>query len=122
MPHHRSTPKSFHQAHYLRHKQTQAELKLWTYLRSHRLENVHFRRQHSIGKYIVDFCAPKQKLIVEVDGSQHLERKEQDLDRSEYLAGKGYTVLRFWNNDVLNDLDTVIKTIDQALIDRDNSD
>ncbi len=110
MPHRRSTPKSFKQAQSLRHEQTEAESKLWTYIRSHRIENVHFRRQHAMGKYIVDFCAPRQKLIVEVDGSQHLDHEKLDQERSDYLASRGYTILRFWNNDVLNDMNTVIKS------------
>ncbi len=94
---------------------------MWTYLRSNRIENVHFRRQHAIGKYIVDFCAPQQKLIVEIDGRQHLEREELDPERSDYLEGKVYKVLGFWNKDVLNDMDSTIKAIDQALIDREIS-
>jgi very-short-patch-repair endonuclease len=102
-------------AHDLRHNQSESEAKLWTYLHTHRLGDVHFRRQHAIGKYIVDFCAPRHKLIIELDGSQHLDRELQDQVRSSFLSSKGYRILRFWNNDVLNNLDAVIITIEQAL-------
>jgi len=72
---------------------------------------VHFRPQHAIGNYIVDFCAPRKKLIIELDGSQHLEQKEYDDERTEYLKSKRYKVLRFWNNDVMNDIDSVLSVI-----------
>jgi len=73
MKHKRTTPKIFTRARELRRNQTEAETKLWAYLRSHQLEGVGFRRQHAIGNYIVDFCAARRKLIIELDGSQHLE-------------------------------------------------
>jgi very-short-patch-repair endonuclease len=72
---------------------------------------VHFRNQHAIGNYIVDFCAPRKKLIIELDGSQHLKQQEYDEKRTAYLKSKGYRVLRFWNNDVMNNIDEVIKAI-----------
>ena len=100
-------------ARQLRRDQTLAETKLWLALRSHQLENIHFRRQHPIGNYIVDFCAPRAKLIIELDGSQHLEQQEYDAERTEFLESKGYRVLRFWNSDVLNNMDGVmIKILD----------
>ena len=73
--------------------------------------DVHFRNQHAIGNYIVDFCAPRKKLIIELDGSQHLERKEYDEERTKYLESRGYRVLRFWNNDVMKDVENVLKVI-----------
>lgn len=82
---------------------------------AHQIENVHFRRQHAIGNYIVDFCSPRQKLIIELDGGQHLEQQEYDQVRTEFLQAKGYRVLRFWNNDVLFDLNGVMKVILEAL-------
>ncbi len=109
------SPITHQRAHNLRHDQSEPEAKLWTYLRTHRLGDVHFRRQHTIGKYIVDFCAPRHKLIIELDGSQHLDRELQDRVRSSFLSSKGYRILRFWNNDVMNNLDAVIVTIEQAL-------
>ncbi|MHB8136381.1 MAG: endonuclease domain-containing protein [Anaerolineaceae bacterium] len=102
-------------ARQLRRDQTLAETKLWLALRSHQLENIHFRRQHPIGNYIVDFCAPQAKLIIELDGSQHLEQQEYDAERTEFLESKGYRVLRFWNRDVLNNLDGTIIVILDAL-------
>ncbi|MHB0967469.1 MAG: endonuclease domain-containing protein [Bellilinea sp.] len=102
-------------ARQLRRDQTLAETKLWLALRSHQLENIHFRRQHPIGNYIVDFCAPQAKLIIELDGSQHLEQQEYDAERTEFLESKGYRVLRFWNRDVLNNLDGVMIMILDAV-------
>lgn len=95
----------------MRHDPTEAESKLWAYLRAHRLEAIHFRRQHPIGPYIVNFCATKPKLIIEVDGSQHLNQVEYDQERTEFLESLGYLVLRFWNNEVLSDIDTVMGVI-----------
>ena len=94
---------------------TPAEVKLWARLRAHRLEGVHFRNQHAIGNYVVDFCAPRKKLIIELDGSQHLDQEEYDKERTAYLESKGYTVIRFWNKDVMNDIDGVIRTVMLAL-------
>lgn len=71
--HKRTTLKTFAHARELRREMTPLERKLWTRLRAHRLKGVHFRPQHAIGNYVVDFCAPRKKLIVELDGSQHLE-------------------------------------------------
>jgi very-short-patch-repair endonuclease len=68
-----------------------------------------------VGHYITDFCSPRAKLIIELDGSQHLEQKEYDAARTEYLEQQGYTVLRFWNNQVMNDIDGVIRAIMQAV-------
>jgi len=99
----------------LRQNQTPAETKLWSHLRAHRLGEIHFRRQHAIGNYIVDFCAPRKKLIIELDGSQHLEQEGYDEERTAFLKSKGYRVLRFWNNQVMNDLEAVMRAIDLAL-------
>ena len=95
----------------LRQNQTEAEAKLWARLRAHRMAGVQFRRQYAIGNYIVDFCAPRRKLIIEVDGSQHLDQGEYDLERTTYLDSLGYRVLRFWNNEVMNEIDTVMGVI-----------
>jgi very-short-patch-repair endonuclease len=90
-------------------------------LRNNQL-GVNFRRQHGIGSYITDFCSPKAKLIIELDGSQHLEQEEYDKERAEYLESQGYKVLRFWNNEVLNSIDGVILSIIQTLEDMSNKD
>jgi len=80
-----------------------------------REDAVRFRRQHAIGTYITDFCAPRKKIIIELDGSQHLEQEEYDEERTKYLEAQGYKVIRFWNNQVMNDIDGVIKEIVFAL-------
>ena len=99
-----------HTAGELRKVPTPAERKLWAHVRGGKL-GVKFRRQHAIGNYIPDFCSPKAKLIIEMDGSQHLEQEEYDAERTAYFESKGYQVLRFWNNQVMNDIEGVIKAI-----------
>jgi very-short-patch-repair endonuclease len=115
MPSKRSTPKILHQAGELRKQTTPAEKKLWAYLRLMREDGVRFRRQHAIGSFITDFCAPRKNLVIELDGSQHLEQEEYDNERTKYLESQGYKVIRFWNNDVMNNIDGVIKEIMSTL-------
>lgn len=117
--HKRTTPKTFGHAKQLHRNMTSAEVKLWAKLRAHQL-NIHFRNQHAIGKYVVDFCAPRKKLIIELDGSQHLEQEEYDQERTHYLESQGYTVLRFWNNQVMSNIESVILAITQALEDQND--
>ena len=112
----RSNPKTKRKAVELRKESTPAERKLWSRIRNDQL-GVTFRRQHAIGNYIPDFCAIKPKLIIELDGSQHLEQEEYDKERTAFFESKGYRVLRFWNNDVMNHLDAVLGTIWSALRD-----
>jgi len=100
-----------HRAAELRKEPTTAEAKLWACLRSHRGEGISFRRQHAIGPYITDFCAPSQKLIIEMDGSQHLDQEGYDANRSAFFESKGYHVLRFWNSDVMNNIEAVMSVI-----------
>jgi very-short-patch-repair endonuclease len=111
----RSSSKMIHRAGELRQEPSPAEAKLWAYLRAHRIEGIHFRRQHAIGPYITDFCAPSQKLIIELDGSQHLDQEEYDAERTVYLETRGYQVLRFWNSDVMNDISGVMGRIIEEL-------
>ncbi len=111
MPPKRSTPKILHQAGELRKETTPAEKKLWAYLRLMREDGIRFRRQHAIGNYITDFCAPRKKIIIELDGSQHLEQEKYDEERTHYLESQGYKVLRFWNNQVMKHIDDVMKEI-----------
>jgi very-short-patch-repair endonuclease len=86
----------------LRHRPTNAEHKLWYLLRSLKPLGIHFRRQAPIGIYIADFVWHAGKIVIELDGSQHVEvRAEYDAARTQWLASQGYQVLRFWNNDVL---------------------
>jgi very-short-patch-repair endonuclease len=112
---HRSTAKTQHRAAELRNSATTAESRLWAYLRLKRIRGARFRRQHPIGRYIVDFCAPEANLIIELDGSQHLRQVNEDSQRTQFLESRGYRVLRFWNSDVQNDLDGVVKSIQDAL-------
>lgn len=99
----------------LRGAQTDAEAKLWTRLRAGRLFGNKFKRQAVLGSYIVDFLCPAGRLIVELDGSQHLDAATYDARRTGYLERQGYRVLRFWNNDVLARTDAVLEAILAAL-------
>ena len=101
----------------LRHKQTPWEAKLWKYLRAKRVWQHKFKRQVPIGNFIVDFCCQKQKLIIELDGGQHsvIPNKLSDLEREKYLKAKQYTILRFWNNQIDDEIESVLATIDKYL-------
>jgi len=88
---------------------------MWKHLRNRRLDGWKFRRQHPIGKFIVDFVCLEKKLIVEVDGGQHAQNLESDAKRTEYLRQKGYRILRFWNNEVLQETEPVLNSILLAL-------
>jgi len=113
MPHRNIPNQNRRNAKALRSNMTEAEKRLWRVIRAHRLEGISFRRQMPIAGYIVDFAAPQHRLIVELDGSQHGDPQhvEQDRQRDEALASVGWTVLRFWNADVLQDLDAVCRKI-----------
>ena len=82
------------------------------------INNISFRRQHPIGPYITDFCAPGIKLIIELDGSQHLKQTEYDNERTAFLQSQEYWVLRFWNNDVTNNINSVLYVISLAIDER----
>ena len=116
----RSNPNIKDQAIRLRKESTPAERKLWSRIRNDQL-GVTFRRQHAIGNYIPDVCSPKAKLIIELDGSQHLEQKDYDEERTKYLESFGYKVIRLWNNDVMKNMDGVILTILQSLEDENKN-
>ena len=113
--HKRTTPKIFGHAKQNHRNLTPAEAKLWARIRAHRMKDVHFRNQHAIGVYVADFCAPRRKLVIELDGSQHLEQEEYDAERTSFLESKGYRVIRFWNGDVMTDIEGVLRAIDMAL-------
>src|SRR5437016_6155379 len=95
----------------LRRHQTDAERVLWLRVRDRRLGGLKFRRQKPSNRYIVDFCCADARLIVELDGGQHVERTEQDIERTRVLESMGYLVLRFWNNDVIQNTDGVLQEI-----------
>jgi len=115
----RSNPKTMHNAGKLRKNPTPAERKLWSKIRNDQLE-VTFRRQHAVGNYIPDFVCIEKKLIIELDGSQHLEQEEYDEERTKYLESEGYRVIRFWNNAIMKDIEGVILAIMQAMEDETN--
>ena len=95
----------------MRHTSPEAEARLWWHLRAARFRGLKFKRQQPIGDYIVDFICFERKLIVEVDGSQHLEAIAQDDARTAWLQSIGFKVLRFWNDDVLRDAECVVREI-----------
>jgi ATP-dependent helicase HrpA/adenine-specific DNA-methyltransferase len=111
----RTSPSGYQIAHSLRKNLTPAEGMLWSRLKRNQLNGISFRRQHAIGPFVVDFCAPREMLIIELDGSQHIDQSESDVKRTEYLVSKGYRIIRFWNNDVMNDLNGVYRSIEQEL-------
>ncbi len=95
---------------FLRRNQTPQEIILWSKLRRGNLD-LKFKRQFSVGPYVLDFYCPQKKLAIEIDGSQHLENKEYDTERTEYLSILGIKVLRFWNNEINANIDGVVVKI-----------
>jgi very-short-patch-repair endonuclease len=104
----------------LRRDVTEAERVLWQHLRAIKPNGSHFRRQATIGSYFADFACHEKRLIVELDGGQHNEPEglEADKKRAAFLESRGYRVLRFWNNDVLGNIEGVMTMIVEALSDR----
>ncbi len=100
----------------LRIHQTDAEQRLWYHLRAHRFMNLKFKRQKPVGHYIVDFICHQPMLIVEVDGGQHAESLAYDRQRDAYLKQEGFSVLRFWNHQVLSETDAVLEAIRQTVL------
>ena len=99
----------------LRSQQTDAEQCLWYYLRAGRFMGIKFKRQKPMGNYIVDFVAPSHKLIIELDGGQHAEQQEYDRGRDTWLRNQGYTVVRFWNHQVLTETQAVLEAVRQKI-------
>jgi very-short-patch-repair endonuclease len=95
----------------LRTNQTDAEQRIWYHLRAHRFMGFKFKRQKPLGHYIVDFVCVERRLIVEIDGGQHAEQAEYDQHRDAWLRSQGYTVLRFWNHEVMQQLEGVLEQI-----------
>ena len=87
-------------------------------MKGKQIEGIKFRRQEPIGQYIVDFASHDKKLVIEIDGGQHSENevRKRDNDRTEWLEDEGYQVLRFWNDEVLTNLDGVIERIKEAIL------
>ena len=99
----------------LRTNATEAEQKLWSHLRKKQLDGFQFRRQYSIGPYFADLFCLEAKLVIEVDGSQHADREAQDERRSALMHTKGYRVLRFWNFEVMSNVESVVERIAEVL-------
>jgi very-short-patch-repair endonuclease len=99
----------------LRKNPTIAEQKLWSYLRQKQIGKHRFRRQVPVDHYIVDFLCFEKRLIIEVDGGQHAEQEERDNERTSWLERQGFHVLRFWNNEVLGNIEGVVGEIAKAL-------
>jgi very-short-patch-repair endonuclease len=115
MPAKRSDPQTMHRAGELRRELTPAEKKLWAHLRERQFNGIKFRKQHALGRFIADFISIKSRLIIELDGSQHLDQAQYDVERTRYFESKGYQVLRFWNHQVMNDMNGAMRAIELAL-------
>ncbi|MBW3622951.1 MAG: endonuclease domain-containing protein [Armatimonadetes bacterium] len=87
----------------LRHERTPAEQKLWNALRNRQLGGLKFRSQYPIGSFVLDFCCPERRLVIEVDGEIHREQQERDQARTEVLEAHGYTILRICNDEILSE-------------------
>lgn len=111
----RSNPIADQRAKALRRLPTVAERRLWEALRSHQLDGAKFRRQAPVGPYIVDFICPSAHLVVEIDGGQHASTTNYDAKRERYLEEQGFRVIRFWNNEVLENLDGVLARLQATL-------
>ncbi|MFK0691241.1 endonuclease domain-containing protein [Mesorhizobium sp. IMUNJ 23033] len=110
MPHQPVPPAKRSFARSLRREMTEAEGRLWHELRDRRLDRIKFRRQMPVGRYVADFVCFEAGLIIEIDGSQHAN-SDSDRTREAELRARGFRVLRFWNDDVLKDLNAVCDTI-----------
>jgi very-short-patch-repair endonuclease len=99
----------------LRLSQTEVEKRLWYRIRGRQLETCKFRRQAVIGRDIVDFACFERQLVIELDGGQHASKIEDDSKRTAWLNSQGYTVLRFWNNDITENVDGVLERIVEEL-------
>ena len=95
----------------LRQKSTDAEGILWKHLRAKRFKDMKFRRQEPIGEYIVDFVCYDKRIVIEVDGGHHLSNKAKDYQRDKWFRNQGFTVLRFWNHEVLTRTEAVLTAI-----------
>lgn len=95
----------------LRRTMTAAEQRLWYHLRAHRFMGLKFKRQKPMGRYVVDFVCLERKLVIELDGGQHADNIEYDHERDAWLRSEGYTVLRFWNNQLMENMDGVLDQI-----------
>ena len=115
-PQWRTPKRTVQTARNLRQAMTPAEEQLWQHLRDRRLDGWHFRRQHPVGRFIVDFFCARAGLVVEVDGPIHLQQQAYDRERTALLEEeRGYRVIRFTNDEVMNDTAGVLQRIREAL-------
>ena len=110
----KTDPKLLERARQMRSNMPQPERELWTALRAKRFERFKFTRQVVIGPYIADFVCRSRRLIVELDGATHTD-PSRDARRTRYLEGQGYRVIRFWNNDVMMNLEGMLTNLSEAL-------
>jgi very-short-patch-repair endonuclease len=96
---------------------TEAEERLWQAIRRQQIEGARFRRQHPLGTFVLDFCCPELRLVIEVDGPIHDMQQERDRNRTELLEAHGYRVIRFRNDQVMHRLDEVVAEIRAAILD-----
>ncbi len=104
-------PRAISRARRLRQSSTPAELILWKHLRSRRFADFKFRRQRPIGPFTIDFVCLGLQIILELDGESHLSKLEKDQERDEYLRQRGFRVLRYWNNQIYDELESVLEEI-----------
>ena len=109
-----ATERQIGRARQLRRDTTDAEARLWGRLRSRQLDRAKFVRQHPIDRYVVDFCCRGARLVVELDGGQHADNAADEV-RTRVIEANGYTIIRFWNHDVLGNIDGVLTEIQSAL-------
>jgi very-short-patch-repair endonuclease len=102
----------------MRREPTRAEAALWEHLRSRRLDGAKFRAQHPLGRFIFDFYCARARLVVEVDGGIHRERRDRDAERDATLTSSGYLVARFTNEEVLGNIEAVLAEIRRHLATR----
>jgi len=100
----------------LRKNMTDSERVLWFRISGRQIEGARFRRQQPLGSYVVDFVCLEKKLVIEVDGGQHTIALEADQARDAWLQSEGFTVLRFWNNEALGNIDGVLETIQNHIL------
>jgi very-short-patch-repair endonuclease len=106
----------------LRLNATDAERKLWAQISARKIASVRFNRQFPIGPFICDFVSRSAKLVIEVDGGQHAVDVAKDEARTAYLKTRGYRVIRFWNNDILERIEGVVSEIERVLADMPSPD